>query len=105
MPVLERLYIVVGLLVAQGDTPGTRETLQAHSTRVAAKMSRLYGLNAPEFFDARLFNQFMDALQREGLVTEAADGALAHAPVIEEILRAAETIIDPDFRFAVMLER
>jgi glycerol-3-phosphate O-acyltransferase len=68
-------------------------------------MSRLYGLNAPEFFDARLFNQFVDALLRERLISEAADGTLRHGPVVEEVLRAAETVIDPDFRFAVLLER
>jgi glycerol-3-phosphate O-acyltransferase len=105
MPVLERLYIVVGLLFVQAGTPPTREALQARSTEVAARMSRLYGLNAPEFFDARLFNQFVDALLRERLISEAADGTLRHGPVVEEVLRAAETVIDPDFRFAVLLER
>jgi glycerol-3-phosphate O-acyltransferase len=105
MPVLERLYIVIGLLHAPGDTTRTRETLQARSVQVAEKMSRLYGLNAPEFFDVRLFDQFLDALIAEGVVCVAGDGTLGHAPLIEDVLRAAETIIDPDFRFAVLLER
>jgi glycerol-3-phosphate O-acyltransferase len=105
MPALERLYIVIGLLHAPGATKRTRETLQARSVQVAEKMSRLYGLNAPEFFDVRLFDQFLDALIAEGLVGVARDGSLGHAPLIEDVLRAAETIIDPDFRFAVLLER
>jgi glycerol-3-phosphate O-acyltransferase len=83
----------------------TRETLQTRSSQVAEKMSRLYDLNAPEFFDIRLFNQFVDALLREGVISVGADGYLSHAPIIEDVLRAAETIIDPDFRLAVLLER
>jgi glycerol-3-phosphate O-acyltransferase len=72
---------------------------------VAAKMSRLYGLNAPEFFDVRLLNQFVDGLLAEGMIREQPDGTLASAPAVDEVLRAAETVIDPDFRLAVLLER
>jgi glycerol-3-phosphate O-acyltransferase len=105
MPVLERLYIVLGLLRTQDDTAPTRERLQARSVQVAAKMSRLYGLNAPEFFDVRLLNQFVDGLLAEGMIREQPDGTLASAPPVDDVLRAAETVIDPDFRLAVLLER
>lgn len=105
MPVLERLYIVVGLIRAPDAPAPTRDDLQARSVQVAAKMSRLYGLNAPEFFDVRLFNQFMDGLLAEGMIHENPDGTLASASLIDDVLRAAETVIDPDFRLAVLLER
>lgn len=104
MPVLERLYIVVGLLHAGGQGAQTREALQSRSSAIAAKMSRILGLNAPEFFDQRLFNQFVDALMGANLVTEHADGTLTYSPILDDILRAAETIIEPDFRFAVLQE-
>jgi len=104
MPALERLYIIIGLIYMDGQSFQTREALQVRSSQIAAKMSRLYGLNAPEFFDARLFNQFVDALQQQGVVSEQADGTLKYEPIIEEVLHASETIIDPDFRFAVLQE-
>ncbi len=104
MPTLERLYIVIGLLFQAGQSTHTRESLQANSHRVAQKMSRLYGLNAPEFFDVRLFNQFVDALIENGVVTEQDDSRLVWAPLVEDVLKASEGIIDPDFRFAVRQE-
>jgi glycerol-3-phosphate O-acyltransferase len=105
MPTLERLYIVIALLHQSGQGGIDRQTLQARSQQVARKMARLYGLNAPEFFDARLFNGFIDALIRSGVVTEADDGVLAWSIIVDDVLKAAENVIDPDFRFAVQQER
>jgi glycerol-3-phosphate O-acyltransferase len=100
MPSLERLYIVVGLLAT--ETPKTREALQHTSEQVAKKMSRIYGLNAPEFFDAQLFHTFIDRLVADGIVSENADGSLGYAQVVRDVLKAAEGIIDTDFRSAVL---
>jgi glycerol-3-phosphate O-acyltransferase len=104
MPALERLYIVIGLLSFGGSATRTREGLEARSRQVAEKMARLYGLNAPEFFDTRLLNEFVDALIRNGVVRESPDGELAHEALVEEVLKASETVIDPEFRFAVLQE-
>jgi glycerol-3-phosphate O-acyltransferase len=104
MPTLERLYIVIALLHQGGQGAHTRDTLQARSHQVAQKMSRLYGLNAPEFFDARLFNMFVDALIRNGVVAEQPGGQLTWAPLIDDVLKGSESVIDPEFRYAVRLE-
>ncbi len=104
MPTLERLYIVVGLLHQGGQGTQTRKTLQQRSQRVAQAMARLYGLNAPEFFDERLFHRFVDALIASEIVAESTDAKLIWAPVVEEVLKASETVIDPDFRYAVLQE-
>ena len=104
MPTLERLYIVVGVLFQAGQGAHSRESLQERSHRIAQKMSRLYGLNAPEFFDARLFNRFVDALVDNGVVQEGDDGRLTWAPVVEDVMKASEGVIDPDFRYAVRQE-
>ena len=103
MPTLERLYIVIALLTQPGD-PQTRESLQSQSGRVAHKMSRIYGLNAPEFFDARLFNQFVDKLIEDGVVMEDSESHLSHTPIIVEALKAAEAVINPEFRYALLRE-
>jgi len=106
-PTLERLYIVIALLT--GSTPNsekarTRETLQDDSREIAQKMSRIYGLNAPEFFDARLFNLFVDKLIADRVIVEQADGTLTHTQVVSDVLKAARAVINPDFRYAVLRE-
>jgi glycerol-3-phosphate O-acyltransferase len=99
---LERLYIVIGLLGQSVEDVRSREELQDQSQRVARKMSRIYGLNAPEFFDAQLFNGFIDKLIADGVVSEGVDGKLSYDPMVNEVLKAAEGIIDAEFRYAVL---
>jgi glycerol-3-phosphate O-acyltransferase len=101
-PTLERLYIVIGLLAS--DEIRTRESLQEDSRKIAHKMSRIYGINAPEFFDARLFNLFIDKLIEDEVVSEGADGTLCHRPIVDEVLKAARAVISPEFRYAVLRE-
>ncbi len=101
-PTLERLYIVIALLASQA--PRTRESLQDDSRKVAQKVSRIYGINAPEFFDARLFNLFVDKLIADGVVQEGADGALIHGALVREVMKAAGSVLDPQFRYAILLE-
>ncbi len=104
MPTLERLYIVVGLLFHAGQAAHTRSSLQQRSHDVAQKISRLYGLNAPEFFDARLFNRFVDDLIQNRVVSEQEDGSLVWDPLVEDVLKASEHVVDPNFRNAVRQE-
>ena len=103
-PTLERLYIVIGLLARSGTCRQTREGLQSESKKVAHKMSRIFGLNSPEFFDARLFDLFIDKLIADGIVTQDSEQGLFFASVVNDVLKAAESIIDPEFRYAVLRE-
>ncbi|MFP6815212.1 MAG: glycerol-3-phosphate 1-O-acyltransferase PlsB [Pseudomonadales bacterium] len=106
MQTLERLYIVIGLLThADVDAHHKyldRQELEKQSQQMARKLSRIYGLNAPEFFDAQLFNGFIDKLIADGVVSEGAEGALGYSPVVEDVIKAAEGVIDAEFRYAVL---
>ncbi len=105
-PTLERLYIVIALLASAAE-PGsarTRESLQDDSRKIAQKMSRIYGLNAPEFFDARLFNLFIDKLMADGHISEREDGTLSHTSMVDAVLKAAQAVINPEFRYAILRE-
>lgn len=97
---LERQYIVLSLLV--GSTALTREGLKEQSQRIAHKMARLHGINAPEFFDPNLFDGFVEQLIGNGVVTEAADGRLGYASLLKDIMRASSHFIDAEFRHAVL---
>ena len=68
MPMLERLFIAVALLQRAGQHCIDRRTLERDCIELARRISRLYGLNAPEFFDGRLFRSFVDTLIERGAV-------------------------------------
>lgn len=109
MQTLERMYIVIAQLASTDDAApqaitdalNSREQLQERSTKVAKKLSRLLGLNAPEFFDQRLFRLFIDELIAQQLVTETQDGRLSPTKPVLEVMRAASSVIDSAFVQAV----
>ncbi len=96
---LERMFIVIQQL-EQGSED--REQLRSRSQAVAQRISRLYGINAPEFSDQRLFDQFIDTLLRRGMVSTDENGQLSYDPAISQVLRAAEFVIDPQIRHGVL---
>jgi glycerol-3-phosphate O-acyltransferase len=96
---LERMFIVLHQL---GGDPQTREILQNQAQEVAQKISRLYGINAPEFSDPTLFNLFIDGLIDADAVT-VGDGEKLHCTeLIDEVLRAASYVIEPEIRYGVI---
>jgi glycerol-3-phosphate O-acyltransferase len=105
MQMLERFFIVVGLLQQAGQHNIDRRTLERHCTTLARRISRLYGLNAPEFFDARLFHNFVDTLIARDVVHVAPDGRLSYEPVIAEVTRTSGVVLPMDFRLAVLRAR
>ena len=102
---MERQYIVLSLLTRTGAEAPTRGDLKAQSQRIAHKTARLCGINAPEFFDQRLFDGFVDKLIDDGVVFEQGDGEnrrLGYSPVLDEVMRASVRVIDSEFRHAVL---
>jgi glycerol-3-phosphate O-acyltransferase len=102
MQMLERFFIAVGLLQQAGQNRIDRRTLESDCIALARRVSRLYGLNAPEFFDARLFHNFVETLIARGAVSIDADGKLAYADVIGEVTRASSVVLPTEFRLAVL---
>ena len=102
---MERQYIVLSLLTRAGAEAPTRDDLKAQSQRIAHKTARLCGINAPEFFDQRLFDGFVDKLIDDGVVFEQGDAEnrrLGYSPVLDDVMRASVRVIDSEFRHAVL---
>jgi glycerol-3-phosphate O-acyltransferase len=99
---LERMFIVIHQLA---QTPSNLADLRKSSQLVAQRISRLYGINAPEFSDQRLFDQFIDSLMQQGMLHTSGgdDGTIdSYDPMVESVLRAAEFVIDPQIRHGVL---
>jgi glycerol-3-phosphate O-acyltransferase len=61
-PVLERYYMTFVVLWESGGKPLSEEELEQRCHLVAQKISMLYGINSPDFFDRQLFGHFIDTL-------------------------------------------
>ena len=102
MQMLERFFIAIGLLLQAGQRRIDRATLEADCITLARRMSRLYGLNAPEFFDARLFRTFIDTLIAHNAISVGDDGLLSYGRMIGEVTRASSAVLPIEFRLAVL---
>jgi len=100
MPVLERFYICMSLLCRAGSGSLDRTTLLGDWTATARRISRLYGLNAPEFSDPRLIDGFLQHLTEAGMLENEA-GKLVFDERVPEIVRAAQGVIAVDLRQAM----
>ena len=102
-PTLERMFIVLYQLI---NSTHTRTSLEQSSQMVARKISRFHGINAPEFSDHRLFNTFIDELEKRAIIAHSESGELHPAPgaseVLAQILRGAEYVIDAKIRYGVI---
>ncbi len=105
MQTLERFFIVIAILRQMGQGRIGRDTLEQHCHQVARRISRLQGLNAPEFFDPRLFQNFVDALIAHEAVSLDDTGKLHFAPVVTEVTRAASAVLPASFRHTVLRAR
>ena len=104
MPVLERFYICISLLCRAGSGNLDRTALLGDWTATARRISRLYGLNAPEFSDPRLIDGFLQHLSEAG-VLQIDGGKLVFDERVPEIVRAAQGVIAVDLRQAMERQR
>ena len=102
MPTLERMFIVIQQL----QTPSTRAAIRDRSHAIARRISRLYGINSPEFADPNLLEQFLSFLITSNAVVVATnsdnESVITKSELIDEVMRAAQHVIDPQIRLAVV---
>ena len=102
---LERFFITIALLVQAGSGNLGRRSLEEKCQQVAQRISRLYGLNAPEFFDRQLFHTFVDTLFAEHILSLDENKHLVFKPILDEATRLAQWVIPNEFRYAVLRKR
>ena len=101
MPVLERFYITLALLHRAGTGALDRNALLLECRTAAARFAKLYGLDSPEFADARLFAAFLDHLVENGVLTPDDEGLLGFDERVPAILRAGRGVVAVELRQAL----
>ncbi|MET0988627.1 MAG: glycerol-3-phosphate 1-O-acyltransferase PlsB [Steroidobacteraceae bacterium] len=74
--IIERYYLTISLLTNAGSGKMTQDALESQCQLMAQRMSLLYELNSPEFFDRSLFKNFIDLLRARNVIGVNADGKL-----------------------------
>lgn len=98
---VERYHITLGILRKYGSGKITAAELEEQSTLLAERMSILFGLNAPEFFDKTLFRNFIANMQKNGVITTDDKGLLCYGEGLDEVADDARLVLSVEKRQAI----
>ncbi len=102
VPIIERFYLAISLLIKAGSGRLTQDALESQCQLTAQRMSMLYELNAPEFFDKALFSNFVDLLRRRE-VLRVVDGRLAYDDAtLQAIAADAQLVLQEQIRNSIL---
>jgi glycerol-3-phosphate O-acyltransferase len=99
---LERYYLVIALLLQAGSGNITQEALEKRCHLMAQRMSVLYGLNSPEFFDKSLFRGFLDLLRRRNVIQASEGGELLYGEPLLGVAADAQLVLSEQIRHSIL---
>ncbi|MEE3117677.1 MAG: glycerol-3-phosphate 1-O-acyltransferase PlsB [Pseudomonadota bacterium] len=98
---LERYHIALGILRKYGSGKISASELEEQSTLLAERMSILFGLNAPEFFDKSLFRNFIANMQKNGVITTDENGLIYYGEGLDDVAEDARLVLSVEKRQAI----
>jgi glycerol-3-phosphate O-acyltransferase len=99
---IERYYMVVAQLVLAGSGAITQVTLEERCQQAAQRMTLLYGLNSPEFFDRTMFANFIALLRTRGVIRAGAGGRLDFDEVLVRVAQDAQFVLSEQLRHSIL---
>ena len=98
-PCLERFHIVM-MLIADEHIRSSKE-IETSALDVARRLSLIFGINSPEFFDRSLFARFMTALSVSGCMTKS-DETWIPSGGFTTLHNGIDSLLDAAVRFNVI---
>ena len=99
---LERYFITIALLSRHGSAVLSRAELELLCIQTAQRISRLYGFEAPDFYDKNLFRQFISELRRHRVLTNDDDGLMQFDERLDDISFHARYMLRKEIRLVIM---
>ncbi|WP_100642609.1 glycerol-3-phosphate 1-O-acyltransferase PlsB [Alteromonas facilis] len=88
-------YAVV-LRVLEINQTISRGELERQSRTIAERLSSLYGMSSPEFYDKNVFSCLVSALREQGLLTSNDDGSLCHSETSQALQKDINQLVWPE---------
>jgi len=99
---IERYYMVVAQLAMAGSGAIDQATLEVRCQQTAQRMTLLYGLDSPEFFDRTLFANFIALLRARGVIRAGEDGKLDFGEVLLRVAQDAQFVLSEQLRHSIL---
>jgi len=102
VPMLQRYYLVVALLVKNGKGTLSRTRLESLCQNSAQRLAMIYGLHSPDFFDKALFKDFIGTLREQDVLRRNSAGLLEFDDGIERIGEDARLVLGEEIRHSIL---
>jgi glycerol-3-phosphate O-acyltransferase len=99
---IERYYLAIALLLQEGSGLISQSALEERCHLMAQRMSVLYGLNSPEFFDKSLFRNFIDLLRRRNVIQISGDDKLLFGELLLGVAADAQLVLSEQIRHSIL---
>jgi len=99
---IERYYLAIALLLRAGPSTLSPEALEQRCVAMAQRMSMLYGLAAPEFFDRAMFRDFIDLLRGRGVIRHDGEGRLTYDEALVAVADDARVVLSEQIRNSIL---
>ena len=99
---VERYYLAIALLIGAGSGAIGQAALEERCQLMAQRMTMLYGINSPEFFDRSLFENFIDLLRVRGVVRADERGRLVFDETLVRVATDAQLVLSEQIRHSIL---
>jgi glycerol-3-phosphate O-acyltransferase len=99
---IERYYLAIALLIGAGSGEIGQAALEERCHLMAQRMTMLYGINSPEFFDRSLFENFIDMLRTRGVVRVDDGGRLVFDETLIRVAADAQLVLSEQIRHSIL---
>jgi glycerol-3-phosphate O-acyltransferase len=102
VPMLQRFYLVIAILAQHGSGTLTRSRLERMCELSAERLSMIYGLHSPDFFNKTLFHDFIRKLQDQEVLRRNGEGLLEFDEDILGIGTDARLVLGEQIRHSIL---
>ena len=102
VPMLQRFYLAIAVLVQHGSGVLSRSRLETLCGQSAERLSMIYGLHSPDFFNKQLFHDFIQQLQELDVLRRNADSNLEFDDDILSIGTDARLVLGEEIRHSIL---
>lgn len=102
VPMLQRFYLVIAILAQHGSGTLTRSRLERMCELSAERLSMIYGLHSPDFFNKTLFHDFIRKLQDQQVLRRNEEGLLEFDDDILGIGTDARLVLGEQIRHSIL---
>ncbi len=102
VPMLQRFYLVISLLVENGSGVLSRARLEKLCQQSAQRLSMIYGLHSPDFFDRALFQDFIRKLREQKVLRRNDSGLLDFDEGITSIGEDARLVLGEEIHHSIL---